>query len=190
MKRRLFVAINLPQDIKNYLVGLIDCLKNKNSDQDVKWVGIDNLHLTLHFLGYIEEDLVNNIKEQIAEAAEKAYGEKSTFQLQKIGGFPNIKRTRVIFIEPKEIKGNINKIQEIIGEHLKKLNIEVAETYKPWQPHLTLGRTRQENGLSLNFLDQIKVEPKEFNVESIDLMESHLSRKGPTYECLFKKSLK
>ena len=188
MRRRLFIAINLPQDIKDYLIGLIDCLKNKNSDKDIKWVRADNLHLTLHFLGYIEENLVNDIKEQIAEAIKEANGEKSIFQLQKIGGFPNIKRTRVIFIEPKEIKGDMNKIQKIIGEHLKKLNVEVDE--RPWHPHLTLGRTRQENGLSLNFLDQIKVEPKEFNIKSIDLMESHLSRKGPTYECLFKKSLK
>ncbi len=188
MKRRLFIAINLPRDIKDYLVGLIDCLKNKNRDKGVKWVEADNLHLTLHFLGYIEENLVNNIKEQIAEAVEEASGEKSIFRLQKIGGFPNIKRTRVIFIEPKEIKGNINKTQKTIGEHLKDFGVEIDK--RPWHPHLTLARTRQENGLSLNFLDQIRVESKEFNTESIDLMESHLSRKGPTYECLFKKYLK
>jgi len=66
---RTFIAIELPKDIKNILGNIQNELKQ--SQADVKWVKPDNIHLTLKFLGEIQEDLVKKIQLVLEEIAQK-----------------------------------------------------------------------------------------------------------------------
>ncbi len=95
---RSFIAIELPQNIKDYLSRLQTQLKN--SQADVKWVEPQNIHLTLKFLGEIDDNQlseINNILENIAK-------ERKHFQanVSSAGAFPKINFPRVIWVGLKE----------------------------------------------------------------------------------------
>ncbi|MFH1678513.1 MAG: RNA 2',3'-cyclic phosphodiesterase, partial [Candidatus Omnitrophota bacterium] len=91
---RTFIAIELPEEIKNILGEIQDKLKQTRAD--VKWVQPQNIHLTLKFLGEINEDLVKKIASALNEIAQ----ENSSFNLRlyELGAFPKIKYPRVIWI--------------------------------------------------------------------------------------------
>ncbi len=82
---RSFIAIELPEEVKSALSRLQD--KLKESVADIRWVKPDNIHLTLKFLGDIDDKNIGNIVQQL----EGACAEYSFFDLEVsgIGVFPN-----------------------------------------------------------------------------------------------------
>ncbi|PJC00627.1 RNA 2',3'-cyclic phosphodiesterase, partial [bacterium (Candidatus Moisslbacteria) CG_4_9_14_0_8_um_filter_36_20] len=66
MKIRSFIAVNLPEEIKEEIKKIIDILGQ--SGNGVKWVEPRNLHLTLHFLGWLEEEKIEDVKKILSEA--------------------------------------------------------------------------------------------------------------------------
>jgi len=61
-KKRLFIALNLPQNIKDEITDLIKKLAKLNKGANIKWVSLKNMHLTLHFLGYVDKELEEQVK--------------------------------------------------------------------------------------------------------------------------------
>lgn len=80
----------------------------------------------------------------------------------------------MIFIKGKENK-ILTDLQKMIGIELARLNIETDN--RPWQAHLTLGRAKGTVNLKIK-----EIKPFNFEVASIELMESHLSSAGASYE--------
>jgi len=91
---RLFIAIELPETIKSELAGIQS--KLKASRADVKWVEPQNIHLTLKFLGYVQQDKIAAIK----NAVDKIAGQTKAFNisLSEIGAFPDLNSPRVIWV--------------------------------------------------------------------------------------------
>ncbi|MBU1905681.1 MAG: RNA 2',3'-cyclic phosphodiesterase, partial [Candidatus Omnitrophica bacterium] len=81
---RTFIAIELPKEIKQELAKMQEQLKA--SGADVKWVKPENIHLTLKFLGEIEERKLEQINQILQEVTKN----KSTFQasISSLGAFP------------------------------------------------------------------------------------------------------
>jgi 2'-5' RNA ligase len=180
MDLRCFIAIEIPGVVKKEIAEVADILKKY--DADIKWVTVDNLHVTLKFLGSTPEKSVPEIRESLLKAV-------SSFQpfyikISGTGLFPNRKFPRVIWVGV----GN--------GETLPKLaaDIDVSMSllgYKKeereFKPHLTLGRVRSQKGTVsvVNELDNFKdKEFGSFTVGRIKLMRSELKPKGPEYSCL------
>lgn len=175
MKHRLFVAINLPQKLKNKLSRLILELQKRNKRLAIKWVASKNLHLTLHFLGYLNDDQISEIKKIL----NRIKGQHSRFKMRvgEIGGFPNLNSPKVIFIDSKETENKeAQKIQKELSRELQKIDLKIDK--RPWQEHITLARVKAKCQPKI---PRVEITDSEFEVGSIELMESELGSDGPRY---------
>jgi len=172
MKIRSFIAINLPKKIKDEIKKIIDILGR--SGNGVKWVEPENLHLTLHFLGWLEEEKIEDVKKILSEATKGL--EPCFMKIEVLDCFPTKTSPRVIFLECLEESNLVKNLREKIGERLEKIGIEIDE--RPFRLHLTLGRVKS-GGFRL---PQITIrQDLSFEVSGIDLMRSELTREGPIY---------
>lgn len=187
-KVRAFIAIEIPVSIKKGLTEIQDKLKRTGAD--VAWTRPEGIHLTLKFLGDVEEKQLESVKWAVEEAA-KGFSRFGT-EISGIGTFPNPKYPRVIWIGVKDNnEGGLTALQNSIEKEIEKLGFKAEK--RGFTPHLTLGRVRsQKNRDSLiKALEEFdKIELGALNVEGISLIKSDLSPKGAVYTELFKVSLK
>ena len=201
MNIRAFIAVNLPQETKQELGNWVTevrknlfawahshcrnarsgttSVKARYSDA-IKWVNPNNFHLTLHFLGYLEEKQLEQVKTILQSSVFKT---DIVLKIKKLDCFPNQDRPRVLFFKCEE-KGsnNLINLQQIIGQALEHIGMEIDN--RVWQTHLTFARVKMPIKLPNSF--NKKIPDLEFKVKSIDLMKSDLSRQGPEYTILNK----
>ena len=126
--KRLFIAFKLPQEIKVDLNKLLKELKS--STRGVKWCDSQNLHITLHFLGSQDEKSELAIISIMQSLAGKLGQIK--FKLGQIGGFPDLKNPRVIFIACQQINGgSAVSWRSLLGFRLVDLGL--APDRRAWQ---------------------------------------------------------
>jgi len=187
---RTFIAIELPETIRSSLSKLQESLKETGSD--VKWVEPHNIHLTLKFLGEINEaklEQVNAILDTIAET-------NSSFclRISELGAFPNIDCPKIIWVGIDKGGAETKKIAAFLEEKLSLIGF--PKESREFSTHITIGRIRSgKNRLKLvNDLDVKKEDFTGRNLETtvtkITLFKSSLSPKGPTYTTLKEASLK
>lgn len=176
MKQRLFIAINLPDSIKAQISEIIDKLAKANCEEPIKWVREEQLHLTLHFLGYLEANQAKKVQ-SVLNNLTKSYP-VCQLKCASIDAFPNLNRPRVLVIKLKEEDSEkLVSFQKELGKDLEQAGIDMD--HRPWQPHVTLGRIK-DYGVKLKIPKVIL--PKEtFEINSVELMESKLKNKGPIY---------
>jgi 2'-5' RNA ligase len=186
---RTFIAIELPENIKTILSRIQDELKR--SGADVKWVEPHNIHLTLKFIGEIEEGKIEEIKQIIQEAAKNQPQYKIT--LSSLGVFPDLKRPRIIWVGIKDQNNETKLIAEELEEKLEELNIPKEE--REFLGHITIGRVK--SGLNKDKLaeklDPLKIDLAKdtgFIADKITLFKSTLGPDGPAYEALKEVTLK
>lgn len=187
---RAFIAIDLPKEIKDYL-SLLEA-KLKQSGADVKWVMPVNIHLTLKFLGEIDEQKTNQIIQILEEISFRT--PQFHLKISDIGAFPNTKSPRIIWIglaagnnETKEIAADLEKRIERIG---------IPKEDKPFTSHITIGRIKSNlnrEKLIQSLTTLITESDKsnyQFLVTKLTLFKSTLTPKGPIYEAVKETSLK
>jgi 2'-5' RNA ligase len=187
---RAFIAIALPQEIRDFLEGIQNQLKPHGAD--VKWVEPRNIHLTLKFLGEIDESKLNRVSVILDEVA----GLLPPFAvtINAVGAFPKITSPRVIWAGIDKGDGEIKKIAQELEERIAEIGIPKEE--RRFSSHITIGRTR--SGLSLDKLAGglektallAKDARQEFLANKITLFKSTLTPKGPIYEILKEANLK
>jgi RNA 2',3'-cyclic 3'-phosphodiesterase len=163
MKRKIFISINIPSKVKKRLIGTIE----KWHDLPIKWTWEDNLHVTLFFLGYIDDETAKNVCEIVAKVAQK----EEIFEIgfRKIALAPDTKSPRMIWLEG-EPSDNLLKLYEEIE---KGLGIFKAPK-KSFRPHITLGRIRKHKWEAMKDIPKIDGElPLILSVDSVDIMASH-----------------
>ncbi len=176
MTKRLFLAINLPIEIKDELFNLVLKLQKANKNKPIKWVAKDNFHLTLHFLGPIPEENI----EAINQALKPIIAEFSTLKFRlsnAIDAFPDLNNPKVIFLEMKELNnGQTIELQRKTGKALEWLGFKIDK--RPFRLHLTLGRVKFKTSVQI---PKFSFQLSEFSIQTIDLMESNLTSQGPIY---------
>jgi 2'-5' RNA ligase len=179
---RVFVAIEIAEELRRQFALAQEKLK---CAPGVKWVAPENFHLTLRFLGWTEPGIVSRLANEMGAVAAAT----PAFEMSFAGGgaFPSISSPRVVWIGVKEGMDQLFGLAQKAEAIAQKLGFE-AET-RPFQGHLTLGRARR--GISLKELSpEIEAMANEDfgrqTVEHITIMESILSRSGPTYKPLHK----
>jgi len=177
---RTFIAIELSDGVRRELARLQDELRA--SGADVKWAKPENIHLTLKFLGNVDEDKIGGIKTVLDEIASTLL----TFEISlfKTGAFPSLNSPRVIWVGIDKGCAETEKCASFIEERLEKIGFPKEE--RPFSAHLTLGRTRSpKNKASLTEkLSTLSVEPASCPVKGITLFQSTLTPKGPIYTLL------
>ncbi|MBU4331593.1 RNA 2',3'-cyclic phosphodiesterase [Patescibacteria group bacterium] len=175
MKHRLFIAINLPEPLKKRLAKLILELERRNKGLPVKWTNPEGLHLTLHFLGYLEEQQIPQV-EKILEKVNKNCP-PFIMRLDNIDVFPNFDNPRIIFVDCGKLGGGkACSIQKAIGEELEKGGFDVES--RPWHEHVTIARVKDKCQLNI---PRVEMGESDFEVRSIELMESQLTPGGAKY---------
>jgi len=173
MKRRVYIAINLPENLKEEIVAVQK--KLKKFDWPVRWTTADNIHLTLRFLGSITDQKIEQAKSIVEQAVNK---NKSFFlQIDNFIAFPNLKMPRVICLNIEENNKLLNLQADIAGP-IEEQGIGESERH-PFSGHITIGRVKP---ISANYraLTQIKFS-SQFEVKSVEIMESVLKSEGPVY---------
>lgn len=177
MKERLFFAINFDDAIKKRLYQI--SLDFQKYNQPIKFENKDKLHLTLLFLGDVDVDSKKYelLLEKSLQISKKT--QSTEIEFNSIGIFKDFRNPRVIWIGCKE-----NEIIRKISDELKDsaLRLGFKLDGKEFSPHITIGRVKGD--LSKNFIDFIKSYSFisfKTKVESFELMESKLDRRGSKY---------
>jgi 2'-5' RNA ligase len=175
---RSFIAIEIPDRLKNDVLEIQN--RFKAGSADASWTRIDGIHLTLKFLGNVEEKKIEEIKRILEEIA------RSTQHIKiKIGGvgvFPNQKMPRVIWIGIKNEDGSLEGLYKRIDEELTRMGFE--KEGRNFKPHLTLGRMRSQKGREgiIKLLEEFKdKEIGVFTASDIRLIKSELRPQGAVY---------
>ena len=170
---RLFIAIEIPKEIKLYLVKIQEYIGNDMAK--VKWVNKEQMHLTLKFLGEVQPNILEDIKEELKKIKFRPF----TVYLNSIGVFPGENYIRVVWVGLKP-EDKIIGLQREVDGNLKK----VFKKEKDYNPHLTLGRVKfvYYKNKFLSKLKETTVENKKFDVNNFKLIKSTLTEKGPVYE--------
>ncbi len=132
---RTFIAIELVPELIAQLEDFVRKLKKKGAD--VRWVGASGMHLTLKFLGEIDQSQVAAV-ERVLEAAAAQHA-RFPLILQGTGGFPDGKKPRVLWVGIKE-DPELMALQLEIDLELETLGF--PRESRPFHPHLTLGRVK------------------------------------------------
>jgi len=182
---RSFIAIELPEDLKLGLAQLQRTLK-ANKRPWVKWVHPYGIHLTLKFLGNIEAAKIDDITKAMQAAARGI----PPFHLEAkdLGAFPNLRRVQVVWVG---ISGDLDKLGQFVQRIESNLvPLGFATEGRPFVPHLTLGRVRNEASFEeRQELGQLIASAKfevayAIEVEAVNLMRSQLSREGAIYSVI------
>ena len=136
MKLRSFLAFELSGPLKESLRQVSQDLKK--TSLDAKWVKIDNIHLTVIFLGDIEEQWLNQM--DIAARATCSLFAPFAVSLKSMGCFPNKKKARVLWLGLAGDLGRMADFQKTLQKGLNPLNVKKED--REFKPHLTLGRFR------------------------------------------------
>jgi len=161
---RLFVAIELPQNLKSLLSQIQADLKKSVSDGwKITWVKPENLHLTVQFVGSVEEPRLK----EVVTAVQRAASEMVPFKvcLSSLNLFPAA-RPRVILVGASGQLEVYRKLQKQVRRELKAAGCPLVSGVAP-----KLAEKHLKGALELV-------------VDRISLVQSALTPRGPVYETL------
>lgn len=179
---RLFIAVELPAEIREKLSSLQKNLQKTGAD--AKWVEPRHIHLTVKFLGNVELEKA----QAIGALLDQLFPHQAAFEvcLDEIGCFPSLGAPRVVWAGLRDADKTMERIARSTEEELAKRGFEKED--RPFTAHATLGRIRSprnRTALSLKIEDMNRNFKKQnFLVDNITLFESRLSPKGPAYSII------
>lgn len=163
---RCFVSIDIPNNIKKKIAEI----QKQLPDFEGKITETENLHLTLKFLGWINDDIVLKVEKLL----EKIKFKQFEIKIDSIGIFSD----RIIWLNAK----NCDELEKIVDENLKDL----FEKENRFMGHLTIARIKQikDKKKFQDILKEIKIPEMKFIVQDFNLKKSKLTRKGSIYDNL------
>jgi 2'-5' RNA ligase len=176
MLMRLFMALDMPEEVLERIVEVQESLRESGADLNLP--SKKNLHITLKFLGEVEDKRRDEVVKLVSEALEGF--RPFSVKVEEVGYFGRGNRINVIWAGVKEGKEKLIDIIESLDEKLKHIR---KNEHKP-SPHLTIARIRTGRNKEI-LLKQLKelgdVKFGEFGVKEIILKSSDLTKRGPVY---------
>jgi RNA 2',3'-cyclic 3'-phosphodiesterase len=181
---RLFVAVGLEKEVRDAAAQLIEQLDralhgHRSSGRKglVKWVEPDNLHLTLRFIGEVDEATSDVVRETLKKPLSEP---PFTSSFEGLGVFPPNGPPRVIWVAATEGADALGRMHREVEERLTALGL--AREDRPFRAHLTLGRFREPAGAETRRLLQgHEAVLGRCRVVEATLYSSRLSPAGPSY---------
>lgn len=205
---RTFVAVELEADLRQALGQLQEQVKDRlraglqrlAPDVRLQWVRPESMHLTLKFLGAIEESQVERIRETLSPVLES----RAAFSVEVagLGVFPDLRDPRVLWVGLRAAQAEPGQPDAL--EQLSRLARDVdvalgglgfAQETRPYSPHLTLARIKErsrEIGKVLAESELLSGTPSlgSLRVRSVSLMKSDLRPSGAVYTRLWEIAFK
>ena len=185
---RSFLALDLPEEIKSTIHALYSTIKNESKIK-IKWIIPDNLHLTIKFLGNIQENqmagIINNLENISIER-------DINLCLDSYGVFPPSGIPRILWVSLKE------KEEDCLSSLFKNVEKELEKSDFPkekrkFSPHITIARLKLKNVLeSEKFYQMLEIFKKNFNeagkdfftINKLNLFKSELTPAGAVYSII------
>ena len=187
---RAFIAVELPLEIRQNVQRATSSLR-RDTGPLIRWVALENMHLTLKFLGDIPSENVEALT-QLTDAQADSFN-SFDIHLSGIGAFPGPKRPRVIYIGI-QAPAELEEFQRQVESATRRLGYNAEE--RAFAPHLTIGRVRQRvsaddqqkicRSLEDSTIDSLGTA----RVNSVHLYKSDLKPNGPVYTKLFSAHLR
>jgi 2'-5' RNA ligase len=184
---RTFIAVDPGKPIRDRLVALQENLAKAGTE--VKWVESENLHVTLLFLGEVDERSVPEVCRVVAESTQRQVPFLMT--VEKAGCFPTPRRPRVLWVGVGEGAQPLCAVHDALEPPLLDLGCYRREE-RQFSPHITLGRVKSDRPteqLAAALAKQAGWKGGEVPVREILIMSSELTPKGPLYTVLSRAKL-
>jgi 2'-5' RNA ligase len=187
---RAFIAVELPLEVRKTVCAATSKLQTQIGTL-VRWVPIENMHLTLKFLGDVSPSNVELLSQMLR--AEMELFNCFDLHLSGLGSFPNLKRPRVIYVG-MQAPAALAALQRGIESASSRLGYG-AEA-RGFSPHLTIGRVKQnitatEQQAIRHALADTKIDSLgTARVNSVELFKSDLKPTGSVYTRLYSAPLR
>lgn len=186
--KRIFVAIDISDEAKQKVSPYVETLRAEFPRLRVGWEKPEKLHLTLKFLGDIDDEKLK----KLIVAVEKTTGQLSVFKLQikETGVFPSPRNARILWLGLHDENKSLQKLNEILESECEKIGF--AREKRNFKAHLTIARLREprnSNELAQKHL-QNEFEAVEFEASEIVIYDSKLLPQGSIYSVVSKHELR
>jgi len=184
---RLFIAIELPKNVRHEISQHIDHLRRELADVRASWTREHNLHLTLKFFGDTQIGKV----ELLSQALQRAANRVPVFQIELngCGSFPPRGKPNVLWIGIEDPSGELQNLYKFLEDECAKEGFD--RDLRPFHPHLTIARIRHpQNSRRLAELHQrTECDSLSVKVEDICLIRSELNSEGSRYTVIARHAL-
>lgn len=186
---RAFIAVDIDDKTKQKISELISNLKK--SGADAKWITEGQTHLTLKFMGNIDENGVQKISDIISDISNDFEPFKINFS--GIGGFPNLNHPSVIWLGIENGSEHLKRLNGAVETALEKIGFKKGD--RPFKPHLTLARIRSDKNIR-NLIKSIGEMNSDLDlkntveIDKLTLFQSVLNPKGAIYKIIAEKYLR
>lgn len=184
---RLFVAIELPANLRKRIINHIDRLRSSIPDVRASWSREENLHLTLKFLGDTSVAKVEALSQAVRRAANSA----NPFEIviAGCGAFPPKGQPRVLWVGIDDPSGQLALLNRALENEYEKAGY--PREPRPFHPHLTIARIRQPKG-SRQLAErhkEIGLNREFVGVSEISVFRSELRSEGSRHTVISRHSL-
>ncbi len=178
-RTRTFIGIDIGDGIRNNAVSLQETLAKTGAE--VKWASPDSLHVTLLFLGEVDDRELHPVCKAVAAVAatEPAF----TLRVGGVGAFPNARRPKVVWGGVTDGAESLQRLNAALEEEMLELGCYRTEE-RGYTPHLTLGRVKGDSDSALLAADlpkRLNWDGGRFAVDEVLVFSSDMERGGPVY---------
>ena len=184
---RTFIAVDLAAGVKSRLTALQEELGRSGSG--VKWTRADNLHLTLLFLGEVEELEVVAICRVVRQRGRKHA--PFAVDVAGLGAFPNLRRPKILWAGLTDGAAELRALHADLEEGLLDLGCYRRED-REYTPHLTLGRLSHDDRADdwgAVLAKHVDWQGGSSPVDEVLVMASEMRKGGPEYTVLGRGAL-
>jgi 2'-5' RNA ligase len=180
---RTFIALELDDSLRRKIADVRTQLERDRAARYVKWVAVDNIHITLKFLGDVESGKLPELQRAIATACEGT--PPFTLTLVGVGTFPNTRRPNIVWVGAEGQIEIATKLAERIDDACAVLGY--AREARPFTPHLTIGRVKRDASTNdRKFIGEMITTATvgalgELRVDQVTVMKSELRPMGSVY---------
>ncbi len=172
---RIFIAALIPSEIKVAIRDYVESIKPQW--EGVRWESSEKFHVTLNFLGEVDESKLSDVERILSLIGEGV----SPFEMEinGFGGFPSLRKPRVLFVDLSD-NNELSRFQLGLEERLEAIGF--ARENRRFKSHVTVGRIKRYSSLRGAISSP---EPLSFKISEIAIMRSVLHKKGSEYTCLW-----
>jgi 2'-5' RNA ligase len=184
---RTFIAVDFGKAIRDRAVALQE--KLAQSGAPIKWVEPENLHVTMLFLGEVDDRDVPAVCSAVADCCRGRA--PFSMSIESLGCFPNARRPRVVWVGVGQGAQELCALHDALEPPLLDLGCYRREERR-YTPHVTLGRVRSDraaDNLAESLAKNAGWRGGETVVREVLVMSSELTSDGPLYAVLSRAKL-
>ena len=178
---RTFIAVDVPDRVRRVAGTTIG--KLRSTTDSIRWVPPHNVHITMKFLGDVEETDIYQVCRLTAAAAKGVAATQVT--CRGIGAFPTLERPRTVWLGIDDPDDQLRQLHRLLEQQLSLLGFPFEQ--RRYQPHVTLGRTRygrRDVDRLIEEMRHLQVDAGLVEVDELVIYSSERGADGPNYTVL------